>query len=485
MIESANPHFIDGSWQPGGGESLSAENPSTGQVHWRGASAGEEEIDRVVCAARRAQPGWAALPEEERAGALKRFAALLEARKERMAEAISTEVGKPHWEALGEVGAMIAKAELTIEAQRLRCATLALRGAVTRFRPHGVVAVLGPFNFPGHLPNGHIMPALLAGNCVIFKPSDKVPWVAEEMVRLWEEAGLPSGVLQLLQGGVETAEGLTGHAGLDGLFFTGSTRVGLALNQKFAGRPGVILALELGGNNAMILHRGIPIEQAVPIVLQAAFASGGQRCNCTRRLILTPETPPDFLPALVEAARRIRTGPPDARPEAYYGPLIRAAAVDAFLAGQEGLAQRGARCLLEGRALPGPGYFVSPGIWEVTEAEAEPDEEIFAPLLKIFRASDFSAALAEAGRTRYGLAAGLLSNRVEDWEEARAVLRVGVLNWNQPTTAASSAASFGGVGQSGNHRPGAYFAADYCSYPVASLESPAPVVSALPPGLMD
>lgn len=484
MISSANPHFIAGRWEPGNGPVFTAQNPSTGETHWSGAAASPAEVDRAFAAARRAQKAWATRAVEERAEYLRDFARRVEARLEELAAVISLEVGKPRWEARGEVQAVAAKAELTIEAYALRCSELHLRGATTRFRPHGVVAVLGPFNFPLHLPNGHILPALLAGNCVLFKPSDKAPAAAEKLLQIWEEVGLPEGVLQLLQGGGETAQTIAGHPQLDGLFFTGSSAVGLALNRELADRPHVLLALELGGNNAAILHRGISTSEALPLVLQSAFASAGQRCNCTRRLILTESAPSDFLPALAEAAGKLRLGGPESEPEPFYGPLIRPAAVEAFLQEQKELRARGARAWLEGQAMGARGNFASPAIWEVDPA-LEPDEEIFAPLLKVIRVPDLPAAFAVANATRYGLAAALFSREPEDWVMAQAELRTGVLNWNQPTTAASSAAPFGGLGLSGNHRPSAYFAVDYCAYPVASLETPQPPPGPWPPGLMD
>jgi succinylglutamic semialdehyde dehydrogenase len=191
----------------------------------------------------------------------------------------------------------------------------------------------------------------------------------------------------------------------------------------------------------------------------------------------------DFLETLVEAARQVRTGPPEADPPAFYGPLIRRSAVEVFLREQEALKARGGVMWLEGKALGGAGNFVSPGIWEVNP-EVEPDAEIFAPLLRVVRVKDLSAAIEAANSTRYGLAAALLSTHAEDWARAQVELRAGVLNWNQPTTAATSAAPFGGIGLSGNHRPSAYFAVDYCAYPVAILESPQPSDGPWPPGLL-
>merc|ERR1711941_256009 len=152
-------------------------------------------------------------------------------------------------------------------------------------RPLGVVLVLGPFNFPGHLPNGQIVPALLAGNTVVFKPSEETPWVAEQMAVLWQAAGLPQGVFNLVQGDSDVREALSQQA-IDGVFFTGSSTAGMQLHLQLAGRPDVLLAMEMGGNNPLIVDRNVPVDQAVELIIQSAFATSGQRCTCARRLIV-------------------------------------------------------------------------------------------------------------------------------------------------------------------------------------------------------
>ena len=158
--------------------------------------------------------------------------------------------------------------------------------AFIRHKPHGVVAVFGPYNFPGHLPNGHIVPALIAGNTIVFKPSDLTPKVAEVYVKVWESIGLPKGVLNLVQGQVETGKSLAAHPQIDGLFFTGSSRTGKILHEQFAGHPGKILALEMGGNNPLIVHGVSDIDATVHDIVQSAFITTGQRCTCARRLFI-------------------------------------------------------------------------------------------------------------------------------------------------------------------------------------------------------
>lgn len=478
------PHFIGGRWTAGNGPVFTSTNPVDGQPIWQGAAADSATVEAAVDAARQAFPAWAALPVDARAERLRAFARELEADAANLGRLISLEVGKPRWESATEVKSMIGKCELTISAYARRCSEFSGGGAVTRFRPHGVVAVLGPFNFPGHLANGHIMPALLAGNTVIFKPSDKAPLVAERTVQLWEESGLPPGVLNLLQGAAEPARALAAHDGVDGIFFTGSSRAGIALNEAAARTPGKILALEMGGNNPLVVHDPGDLTAAAFLTAQSAFITSGQRCTCARRLYVTAATPPSFLEKLTAITGTLRVGAPEDDPEPFAGPLISAEAASAFLQKQEELRAAGAGKLVEGRSLrPGSGL-VSPAIWDVTELSGLPDEETFGPLLQVVRVETLEDAIRAANDTDYGLAAGIIARDRRAYETFRNSARAGIINWNQQLTGASGAAPFGGIGLSGNHRPSAYFAADYCSYPVASLEAETPEVpAALPPGV--
>ena len=308
---------------------LQSFDPATGDLVWEGETAGPEAVTGALQNARKAFPAWAALPVAARVEAVQRFKAALEARKEALGETISRETGKPRWEGLAEVGSMIGKVGISITAQAERAgekrSDMPFGQAVLRHRPHGVMAVLGPFNFPGHLPNGHIVPALLAGNTVVFKPSEMTPATGAAMAECWAEAGLPEGVFQILQGGRETGEALL-SGDIDGLLFTGSAKAGAHFRHMFADRPDVILALELGGNNPLVAWDG-DVEEAASVVVQSAFVTTGQRCSCARRLIV-PDN--EFGTALVEAvdalAGKLAIGAWDETPEPYMGPLISDAA---------------------------------------------------------------------------------------------------------------------------------------------------------------
>lgn len=488
---------IAGEWVEGRGPEFHSVAPATGEIAWRGREADASQVDAAVAAARAALPGWRALGLDGRIGVLEAFAAQLKSALPDLAAAISLETGKPLWEARQEVETMIAKVGNSIEAYRDRCAETASAQAgftaVKRFRPHGTVGVLGPFNLPGHLPHSHIVPALLAGNTVVYKPSEMTPGVGEATTDVWIEAGLPAGALELVQGGRNTGVTLAGHPGLDGLFFTGSRAAGVALSKQSADHPGRILALELGGNNPLVIWDCADAQAAALLAAQSAFITAGQRCTCARRLIL-PEGPEGrrHLDALLALAPRLRTGYAGADPEPFLGPVISAAAADRLLAAQGMLERAGGKILLPMRRMPRAGRagedpgsaLLTPGIVDVTDVRERPDEEFFGPLLQVARAPGFAAALEEANHTRYGLAAGLISDKRERWDAFLEAIRAGVVNWNRPTTGASGKLPFGGTGDSGNHRPSAYYAADYCAYPVASMEADKAVVPAkLPAGI--
>jgi succinylglutamic semialdehyde dehydrogenase len=486
-IDAPAALFLDGAWEAGAGErTREGRDPSTGASLGPWQEASPAQLERAVRGARSAAPTWAERPLAEREAVLRRFAGAVEARREVLLDAIVREAGKPPWEARTEVDAVIGKVELTLRAWHQRCAEFGTATARTRFKPHGVLAVLGPFNFPAHLPNGHIVPALLAGNAVIFKPSERTPAAAGVLAACWAEAGLPPGVLQVVPGGGALGAALATHEGIDGLLFTGGEKVGEHLRQAFAERPGKILALELGGNNPLVAWDADP-RAAVPLILQSAFATAGQRCTCARRLILPADARGDaLLDALLAGLARMRVGPARATPPPFMGPVIGEETALALLEAQARLTRAGARPLQSLQHLRAGTGLVTPGLLDVSALDPLPDEEFFGPLLLVQRAGDFEAALDLANRTRFGLAAGLLSPSRELYERFFARVRAGIINWNTALPGASGAAPFGGVGASGNHRPSGFFAVDYCAYPVASLECGEPLPpSPAPPGLGD
>ena len=481
--------MIGGRWLPGEASSFTKRDPVSGETLWQGVAASDTQVSAAVEAARSAFPGWARLAFAERLSVVESFRERLETHREQLARAIAAETGKPLWEARTEVGAMIGKVTISVRAYQERTGErsrdLGDATAVLRHRPHGVMAVFGPYNFPGHLPNGHMVPALLAGNTVVFKPSEQTPLTADLTLQCWQEAGLPEGVINLMQGAAPVGQALSSHAGIDGLLFTGSARVGGMLSRQFADQLDKILALELGGNNPLVVKDVRNQEAAVLTILQSAFLSAGQRCTCARRLIVPEGEVGDLLlDALVDAIARLRVAGQFAEPAPFYAGLVSQAAAQGLLEAQDELEVLGGvvlsrmACLKEGTSL------LTPALIDVTGLDV-PDEEHFGPLLKVYRYRGWDEAMALANDTRYGLAAGLIGGERADWDDFLLRIRAGIVNWNRQTTGASGDAPFGGVGISGNHRPSAYYAADYCAYPVASMEAESLALpDSLPPGVV-
>lgn len=469
--------LINGQWQEGHGDELQSINPISQEVVWQGKTANADDVNTAVQAARTAFKSWKKTPEAERIALCRRYAEQLEANKESLARVISSETGKPLWESRTEVGAMVGKIEISVKAHEERTgekhSELPDGEAVLRHKPHGVVAVFGPYNFPGHLPNGHIVPAIIAGNAVVFKPSELTPKTAEETLRLWQEAGLPDGLINLVQGAKETGIALAGHVRIDGLFFTGSSQTGELLHKQYGGQPGKILALEMGGNNPLIVDTDIDEDAALHHVIFSAFISAGQRCTCARRLFIPNGEQGDaFLAKLIDASRKLKVGHWDDEDQPFMGSVVSLQAAEALLKAQQDLVDRGGKLLLEMKSAEEGTALLTPGIIDLTQAKDVPDQEYFGPLLSVYRYDSFEQALEGANNTRYGLSAGLLSNNREKYDAFLEDIRAGIVNWNKPITGAASTAPFGGVGASGNHRASAYYAADYCAYPVASMEAP-------------
>jgi succinylglutamic semialdehyde dehydrogenase len=448
-------------------------NPATGEEVWSG-PIGDAAAE--VAAAREAWQGWAAHSVAFRIEALRRYANVVRKREQEFAELISHETGKPFWEARTEVAAVVNKVEISIDAyaertpQRKLEAALGNRVAV-RHKPHGVLAVLGPYNFPAHLPNGHIVPALIAGNSVVFKPSEKTPATGAMLVECLHQAGIPEGAVRLLIGGPEQGKALASESGIDGLLFTGSARAGMSLHRQFSEMPHKMLALELGGNNPIVVWNARDVEAAALIVVQSAYLSAGQRCTAARRLIVEEGKEAGLLEAVQFLIDRIIVDEPFADPQPYMGPVIDTAAADHVQEQWLGLMMKGGKPL---RRLDRPFEerpYLTPALIDVTGVKDRPDEEIFGPVLQLIRVKDFDAAIDEANATRFGLAASLIGGSPEQYDRFWANVRAGVINWNRPTNGAPSNAPFGGIGLSGNHRPSAFYAADYCAYPVTSSEA--------------
>lgn len=478
--------FIDNVWTDANGDPFKSVSPSTSssdpkKVVWQGSTATESDVGLAFSAARRAFESWSETSLDERFAIARKFAEIVKADADHFAMLLSAEMGKPLWEAKTEVAGVAGKVELAIDALQTRrsttTTTIGEMNAVTRYKPHGVMGVLGPFNLPAHLPNGHIVPAILAGNTVVFKPSELTPQIGEIMIRYWEKAGIPPGVINLVQGGLETGIALSQADELDGLLFTGSSRAGVALNTALASQPQKIVALEMGGNNPLIVHQCSDLKAAAYQTLLSAFITSGQRCTCARRLYLVDGNAADsdeadrFLQELSDLIAKVRVGFFDDKDEPFIGPVVNRETGIRLQAAQQELLAAGAKTIVPMKKLRDCDALLSPGVLDVTDVENIDDEELFGPLLQVFRVKTFEEAIQKSNQSKYGLSAGLISDSRELYKLFIKKIRAGVVNWNRQTTGASGKLPFGGCGLSGNHRPSGYFAADYCSFPVASLES--------------
>ena len=453
--------------------------PATGTELWRGKVG---DVDETVLRARRAWPQWAAQPLATRIELMRRFANEVRKEQDAFAELIARETGKPLWEARSEVESVVAKVEISVRAYAERTGQRkldsALQGtAAVRHKPHGVMAVLGPFNFPAHLPNGHIVPALIAGNVVVFKPSEKAPASGEFLLKCFHKAGISAAVVQLLVGGPEEGKALVAHDGIDGVLFTGSAQAGIAINRKLAASPGKIVALEMGGNNPLVLWDTPKITDAAVLIVQSAFTTAGQRCTAARLLIVKASLYDQTIEEVKRLTGRIIVGAPFDEPSPFMGPMIDMHAADQLTESFLYLLSNGGKALSHMQR-PRDGLpFITPGLIDTTAMAERPDVELFGPILQVIRVDDFDQAIAEANNTRFGLSASLIGGNPQEYSRFWANIRAGIVNWNRPTSGASSAAPFGGVGFSGNHRPAAFYAADYCAYPVTSTEMEQPRAS--------
>ncbi|MXP24525.1 aldehyde dehydrogenase family protein [Altererythrobacter indicus] len=453
--------------------------PATGEAFWEGEIG---NVDAAVVTACKAWRHWAAEPLAKRVELMRRFANEVRRQEEALATLISRETGKPLWEARSEVSAVIDQVEISIRAYGERTGQRRLDSALQgtsalRHRPHGVMVVLAPYNSPAHLPNGHIVPALIAGNVVILKPSEKTPAVGEFLVGCFHRAGVPEGVLQLLIGGPEEGQMLVAHADVSGILFTGSAPTGIAINRKLASTPNKIVTLEMGGNNPILVWDTPKIGDVAALIIQSAFTNAGQRCTAASRLIVKSSMYFDLIAELLKLLDRMVIGAPFDQPQPFMGPMIDTRAADLVTESFLYFLSNGGKALAHMRRPFGDLPFVTPGLIDVTGVEDRPDVEIFGPLLQIIRADDFDEAIAEANNTRFGLSASLLGGSPEEYNRFWSNIRAGIINWNRPTNAPSASAPVGGVGLSGNHRPGAYYSADHCAYPVSSSELDQPRAS--------
>jgi len=471
-----------------GGNPNERRSPVDGTVTWAGEWASQQEVFNSIHRSQVSFRSWSQTSLEQRIEFTQRYASFLHANRDAISRTITMETGKPLWESDLEVLSALAKVDNAIEAILKRRWTtsegIGSSHSTIRYQPLGLMVVLGPYNLPLHLPGAHIVPALLAGNTILFKPSEKTPAVGDWHLKAWRSTDLPAGVVEMVHGAVEQAKWAVGAPETAGVLFTGSYAAGKQIHQQLAGRPECLLALEMGGNNPLIVDRIKNRQAAIATIIQSAFITSGQRCTCARRLIVVDyEENKGLLEELSVAISKIQIGNPTSRQQPFMGTLVSAQAADSIISAQQELEDRGAIVLNQSRIDASCSAQITPGLVMLPKRLGN-DHEYFGPLLTATRVQDLNEAIQEANRTRYGLAAGILTDDHSAYHHIVKHIRAGIINWNSPTTGASGKLPFGGTGASGNHRPSGSFAADYCSYPVASIETHELTLPAtLPPGL--
>ena len=443
----------------------------------------KSHVDEAILAAKKAYDFWSGLDFQKRGDLLMKLKSLYQVHKEDMAQVISREMGKPLWESRTEAQGMISKIDITlnhsielIKDQALEDLPLNVKG-VTSYKARGVLAVIGPYNFPGHLPNGSIIPALAVGNTVIFKPSEYTPLTGQLMAQLFSQAGFPKGVFNLIQGDGKIAEKLVKHSDVDGVLFTGSYETGLKIKKATIEDYWKILALEMGGKNVSIVWKDAILDKAVYECIVGSFSTTGQRCSCTSRILVHKDISEAFIEKFLKVTKKLSIGHWNSN--VFMGPLASQEALEKYFYFLELAQKEKAETLLEAQRLDKDyfdhqfsGYYVTPSVHLVKSSKTSnyQKSEIFGPNVAISVVDNIDEALSINNSTGYGLVTSIFTQDEMLYKKACQKAKVGLLNWNRSTIGANSKLPFGGLGRSGNDRPAGHFAVYYCTTPLASLQ---------------
>jgi aldehyde dehydrogenase (NAD+) len=457
-------NYIGGRWVPArSGATFESIDPATGEVLGVCARSGIEDVADAVAAAREAYPRWRKVPAPRRAEVLFRAAEILVRRKEELAQLMTREMGKVLLESRGDVQEAIDMTYfLAGEGRRLHGYTtpseMPHKAAYCVRQPVGVVGVITPWNFPLAIPSWKIVPALVCGNTVVFKPAPEVPICAVKFVEVLEEAGLPPGVLNLVLGGDETGAALVDHPDVALISFTGSTEVGLRVAEKCAAR-GKRVSLEMGGKNAAIVLDDADLDLVADALTWSAFGTSGQRCTACSRILVHPKVHADVADLLVDRARKLRLGH-GLDPQTDMGPLVSEAQLERVeryvRVGQE----EGAVVLVGGERATGDGlgrgFFFRPTVFDRVDPRMRiAQEEIFGPVTDLIRVESLEEAVDVVNGVRYGLSASIFTRDVNKAMRAVEDIHTGIVYVNHGTIGAEVHLPFGGTKFTGNgHREG-------------------------------
>lgn len=439
-------------------------------------------VDRAVESAVKGHALWRKSSLEQRIALLKRYQEEVSRRKEEIALAIAWEMGKPLWEARTEAASVAAKVTVTIEDSLPRIQNKSFTNIMPKtdghifYKPLGPCLIIGPFNFPCHLANGQILSALIAGNAVIFKPSEKTCYSGQIMTECFEAAGFPAGVFNMIQGDGEIARRLTREKSIKGVFFTGSKEVGKKILDVTHADLSKLVALELGGKNTTILHKDANIDHAYGELLKACFLTAGQRCTSTSIVAIHSSLKDEFIAKFHDLSKKlIIDHAVEYVKEPFMGPLVDQSAVDAYLLFM-GMAKReGIEEIMRGKTIEKvkKGHYVTPSIhlaqsWNNDSLFLQ--SEIFGPNVTFIPYDDIEEAIKIANSTEYGLAAAVFSKDKTIFQKCAEDIESGLVNFNRSTVGASAKLPFGGVKNSGNYHPAALTTIDACVYQMSALE---------------
>ncbi|MBC6414798.1 MAG: aldehyde dehydrogenase family protein [Bdellovibrionales bacterium] len=427
------------------------------------------DLNSLCFSGKKAQRKWSQTPFPERVKKLKKLKPIIKKNIKNWGELISRETGKALWESEGEVKALLLKLDFTLEEalKRIKTQSLPPYGQI-RFKSRGLCLVIGPFNFPMHLPFGQILPALLAGNAVIFKASEKAPASAQALTGAFDQIGLESGLYQLVQGGGKISKKLCNQNLIDAIFFTGSFETGDKIKQSLVKDYNKLLALEMGGYNSSLVWDDADLNLAVQECLKACFWTSGQRCSSCSQIILHKKIASEFIKLFLEKAKQLKVNHWSQNP--WMGSLIDKKSLQRFFKFQKQIKKAGGQFLLEGKQLyKEKGYYVSPGIYKMAfdKNSLIGTQETFTPQVIIYETRQLKEAVELINHSGFGLSLSVFSKDKKVKEEMFQCSKVGLVYYNLASVGASSYLPFGGVGKSGNDRPAGAFAIDSCVIPMA------------------
>lgn len=470
VIEAHN--YINGKWIPAqNGATFESYSPVDGRVLGRLAKSSKEDVDVAVTAARKAFASWRKMPAPRRGEILFKVAQLIADRKEKIAHLMTQEMGKVIAEARGDVQEGVDMAYYMGGEGRRQFGLTAPSEMFNKFQmairePVGVVAAITPWNFPFAIPTWKIMPALVCGNTVVFKPATDTPLVAVELVKIFEEAGLPAGVLNLVLGtGSEAGEALLQHPEVDIYTFTGSTDSGKHIYSQTAGKLKRV-SLELGGKNAIMVMEDADLDLATEGIIWSAFGTSGQRCTAASRVIAHRAIEKQLTEKLVERASKLRLGN-GALDTTDVGPVINRSQRNNIHEYTKIGLEEGANLLTGGRVAEegdlAKGAFYYPTLFNKVRPNMRiAQEEIFGPTTVIIGVDSLEEAIEINNGVPFGLSASLYTSNVNKAFAAMREVQNGLFYINHGTIGAEAHMPFGGMKQTGNgHREAAWAAIDF------------------------